>query len=311
MKIPMISELRAFDAAASQGSMSAAARALSLKQPTVSAHISSLEERFGVELFFRRGRRVQLTDFGRSLKEVTHRIFRAEEEAVALLLGARYLYEGQLKVCAVGPYNVTPMLKRFRARWPRVGLSVSLGDSREVIDSVLDYRCDVGVLVEDVVDERIHCTPFRKQQLLVFASRDHHLSTRSTLRLTDLANQDFVVREVGSTTRRVFEDYLSQRGVRISIALEMGSREAVREAVAEGLGLGVVSDAAYVADERLVRLPVELDGLYTYSHVICLRERASAPLVQQFLNIVEELKLSMRDPVRTARPGDTEAFRSA
>ena len=87
--------------------MSAAARLLGLKQPIVSAHIGNLEQRFGVELFFRRGRRVELTAFGKTLREVTNRICRAKEEAMALLLSARSQYQGRLHICAVGPYNVT------------------------------------------------------------------------------------------------------------------------------------------------------------------------------------------------------------
>jgi DNA-binding transcriptional ArsR family regulator len=96
MSIPLSSsaELRAFDATARSGSMSAAAKLLGLRQPTVSAHIASLERNYGVELFHRRGSRIELTGFGAMLREVTHRIFRGEEQAAALLLGARSSYEG-------------------------------------------------------------------------------------------------------------------------------------------------------------------------------------------------------------------------
>ncbi len=98
------------------------------------------------------------------------------------------------------------------------------------------------------------------------------------------------MREVGSTTREVFEKGLAQAGVDVEIALEIGSREAVREAVAQGLGLGVVADTAYVADPRLVPLPIDGAGLHTHSHVICLAERRLVPLIASFLGIVEEIR---------------------
>ena len=290
MRDTYLAELKAFDAAAAQGSMSAAARKLGLRQPTISLHIRQLEQRFGVELFFRRGRRVELTPFGASLREITQRIFRAEDEAMDLLLAARNLYHGHLKLCAVGPYNITPMIKSFSRRWPNVRVSVELGDSREVIESVLDYRSDVGVVVHHVTDARIHSLAYRRQDLVVFAPVGHALAGRRGLLPSDLEGLDFVFREMGSTTRQAFEDFLDQRGVRVRCALEMGSREAVREAVAQGLGLGVVSDAAYVSDARLVQLDIATPGLATHAHVICLQERVTAPLVREFLVVSEQLR---------------------
>lgn len=297
MSIPELSlaQLKAFDATARLGSMSAAARALGLTQPTVSAHIARLEEHHGLELFFRRGQRVELTDFGRVLYDTTKRIFRAEEDAWALLASARNHYRGRLSVCAVGPYNVTPMLKRFRARWPLVDLAVSLGDSRQIVDQVLDYQGDLGVLVHAVDDPRIHCVPFRRQPLVVFARHDHPLAERKGLRINDLASQEFVLREIGSTTRRVFEQRLASAGVRVRCAVEIGSREALREAVAEGLGLGVVAEPAYVPDTRLTRLDVVDLEAYTHVHVICLTDRKAVPLIVGFLSIVDELVSEIRE----------------
>lgn len=281
-----LSQLKAFDATARLGSMSAAARALRLTQPTVSAHIARLEAYHGLELFFRRGQRVELTDFGRLLHETTKRVFRAEEDAWALLASARNRYRGRLAICAVGPYNVTPMLKRFRERWPQVDLVVRLGDSRQIVERILDYQDDLGVLVHPVDDARMHCVPFRRQRLVVFASRDHPLAARSGLRLCDLEDHEFVVREPGSTTRRVFEQHLARAAVRIRVAIEIGSREAVREAVAQGLGLGVVAAPAYVPDARLVRLDIADLDAWTHVHVICLSDRHTVPLIAGFLSVV-------------------------
>lgn len=295
-----LSQLKAFDATARLGSMSAAARALGLTQPTVSAHIARLEAYHGLELFFRRGQRVELTDFGRLLHETTKRVFRAEEDAWALLASARNRYRGRLAICAVGPYNVTPMLKRFRERWPQVDLVVRLGDSRQIVERILDYQDDLGVLVHPVDDARMHCVPFRRQRLVVFASRDHPLAARSGLRLRDLEDHEFVVREPGSTTRRVFEQHLARAAVRIRVAIEIGSREAVREAVAQGLGLGVVAAPAYVPDARLVRLDIADLDAWTHVHVICLSDRHTVPLIAGFLSVVGGLAAELE---RGAGPG--------
>lgn len=283
------SELRAFDATARLGGMSAAARELGLTQPTVSAHIAALERRYGVELFHRLGRRVDLSEFGELLHEITLRGFRAEREALALLRQARESYAGRLHLCAVGPYNVMPLVRRFRERWPAVQLAVSIGDSREIVARVRDHRGDIGMPLHAVDDDAMFCRPWRRQRLMVFAPRAHRLAARTSVELADLDGEEFVVREVGSTTRRVFEQGLTAAGVRVRIALEMGSREAVREAVAQGVGLGVVADTAYVPDARLVPLPITGTGLHTHPHLICLRERMRSRLIRNFLTVVEEL----------------------
>jgi LysR family transcriptional regulator, low CO2-responsive transcriptional regulator len=290
MSIPHGAELRAFHATARAGTMSGAARHLNLTQPTISAHIASLEKLYGLELFFRRGRRVELTELGGSLLEITHRLFDAEAEAMSWLQHARCAYRGHLRICAVGPYNVTPMIREFRALNPAVKISMSVGDSRQILESILDYRGDVGVLVHCVDDPRILCLPYPKQPLVIFAPNGHPLSRRDRLELNDLNGESFVMREAGSTTRRVLEEALAKAGVTIRSDIEIASREAVREAVAQGLGLGVVSEAAYLEDPRLVRLAIHREELFTYAHVVCLNERKDSRLVAQFLQIANRLR---------------------
>ncbi len=268
--------------------MSAGARLLGIRQPTVSAHIAALEQRFDVELFLRLGRGVKLSGFGQLLHEVTNRIYRAEEQATDLLLSARSQYEGRLRICAIGPHNVLPMIRRYRERHPRIQIAVSVGDSRRIVERILDNRDDVGLLLFAVNDARIHCVPYRKQPLVVFASLTHPLAARPSLMLADLQGQEFVLREEGSQTRCVFEAGLASAGVKMRSGIEMGSREAVREAVAQGLGLGVVALTAFVPDPRLTLLNIQDMTLFTHVHVICLSERQSAPLISQFLNVVAE-----------------------
>lgn len=292
MDLSSSAELKAFDATARSGSMSAAARLLGIRQPTVSAHIAGLEKRFGVELFVRRGRGVELTTFGHALHEVSNRIYRAEQQAALLLLSARSQYEGHLKISAVGPYNLLPMVKRYRALFPKIRLAINVGDSRQIVEAILDHRDDVGVVLHAVGDERVYCVPYRRQALIVFASVAHPLASRKDMTLSDLEGQEFVLREQGSQTRSAFEVGLAAAGVRVRSSVEMGSREAVREAVAQGLGLGVVAQTAFVADSRLVVLPIRDMTLSTHVHVICLTERRSAPLIAGFLGVVDQIKQS-------------------
>ena len=96
---------------------------------------------------------------------------------------------------------------------------------RETVERILDYRGDLGVLVHAVNDSRIHCVPLRRQRLMIIAHRAHPLARLQSIGLDDLRDQEFVLREDGSTTRKVFEEGLRQAGVQIRSSLEMGSRE--------------------------------------------------------------------------------------
>jgi LysR family transcriptional regulator, low CO2-responsive transcriptional regulator len=283
-------ELRAFDATVRSGSMSAAARQLGLRQPTVSAHIASLEAQFGSALFIRRGRRLDITEMGPRLYDITNRIHHAEDEAARLLAGVRSQYEGTLRVSAIGPYNVTPILASFRAQHPRIAISVSICDSRSVVARVMDHQTDIGVMLYRVDDPNVFCMPYRQQPLVVFAATTHPFANRSSISLRDLHQQDFVLREQGSQTRRVFEEGLQASGFSVRTAVEMGSREAVHEAVAQGLGLGVVATPAFRKDPRVVVLHIPQMTLATHVHLICRHERLHETLLSRFIATATTLR---------------------
>lgn len=290
----LITLLRAFHVTARHGGMSAGARALNVSQPTVSNHLHALETEFGVELFVQRGRRVDMTELGQSLLDITNRLFELETESRKLLLEAKGLTVGHLRVGAVGPYNAMHLLSVFHRRNPRIRVSVSVGDSTEVIDLIRNYQVDVGVVVREVDDPRVVSIPYRRQKLVVFAPAQHPLAQRSKLKLRDLEGQAMVVREAGSTTRTVFDQALQSAGVIVRPVMEIGSRESIREAVAEGIGLGVVSEFAFIPDSRLRCLPISDFDAATYANVICLRERLKSRLISAFLEVVEQTKPERR-----------------
>jgi LysR family transcriptional regulator, low CO2-responsive transcriptional regulator len=286
-------ELRAFDATIRTGSMSAAAKLLGIRQPTISAHIACLERQFGVDLFVRDGRGLRATEMAHRLYEITNRIYRAEEDAALLLASVRSHYEGSLRICAIGPYNVVPMIAAFRAQYPLIRIAVAIGDSKRVVERVTTHQDDVGVLLHAVDSPTVHCVAYRHQPLVIFAPTSHPLARTPEISVHDLSGQEFVLRERGSQTRTVFEAGLATAGVRIRCAVEMGSREAVREAVAQGLGLGVVAQTAFVADQRLVPLNIRDLSLATHVHVIVLQERRADALVAGFLAIVDNARLRL------------------
>ncbi len=213
-----------------------------------------------------------------------------------MLAAAGELRSGHLKVGADGPYFVMELLAAFVARYPGVGVTVAMGNSQSVLRDLIDYRSDVAVLAWLGADRRFHAIPYSRQPLVVFVPRDHEWAGRTGIALAELAGRPMVVREVGSTTRRILEQALDAAGVRPRVVMEIGSREALREAVAAGLGIGVVSRAELGGDSRLRPLEVVDTDLDSWESVVCLNERRNLRTVEAFLGLVEEAKARAPTP---------------
>lgn len=281
--------LQAFHMVAKEGGFTAAARVLNVGQPTVSTHVRSLENYFGVELFHRRGRNVVLTGVGRSLLIITDGLFGHEEEAVKFLRAAQELQAGELNVSAIGPYDVMELLEAFGVGYPKLRFSVALGSTDEVLKSLLEFDSDIGILGHEERDPRFFCKFYNRHEVLVMVNAAHPLANRRAIAIEELDGQEMVLRGAGSTTRKAFMSALDQAGVKIRPVMEIKDREAVREAVIRGLGIGVVSESEFASHERLKTLRVSDAEMHIYAYVACLAERRNRPLIAAFFETVDTL----------------------
>ncbi len=278
--------LRTFHAVAEHGGFTAAANALHISQPTVTTQIKELEERYGVELLLRRSRRVELTDAGLALVEITRRMMSLRMEAHELMSSYGKLLTGELRLAAVGPYHATEMIALFRLAYPEVKISVLLGNSGVTLTNLIELRADVAVLAHAVDDPRVHTIVYRTQNVVVFVNRSHPWFGREAVSAAELAGQPFILREHGSTTRRTFEAAMQAAGVDISCVLEIGSREGVWKAVEQGLGIGVVADFEFVPHADLRTLRITDVPVTTEYRLACLRERRYSRTIAAFIDSV-------------------------
>ncbi len=281
--------LQAFHMVAKEGGFTAAARVLNVGQPTVSTHVRSLENYFGVELFHRRGRNVVLTGVGCSLLIITDGLFGHEEEAVKFLRAAQELQAGELNVSAIGPYDVMELLEAFGVGYPKLRFSVALGSTDEVLKSLLEFDSDIGILGHEERDPRFFCKFYNRHEVLVMVNAAHPLADRRAIAIEELDGQEMVLRGAGSTTRKAFMSALDRAGVKIRPVMEIKDREAVREAVIRGLGIGVVSESEFASHERLKTLRVSDAEMHIYAYVACLAERRNRPLIAAFFETVDTL----------------------
>ncbi|HSX56959.1 MAG TPA: LysR substrate-binding domain-containing protein [Sphingomonas sp.] len=289
-------QLRSFVAVARYNGFTAAARALNMSQTTITSQIQALEEEHGIRLFERRGRRIELTEIGREFLDVARRMTGLEDDAAMMLKDSAQMRSGSLKIGAVSPFHVIEMIEAFNTSHPDVFLSMALGNSESVLRELASYGCDVGIMARDTDDDRYHVQHYASYPVIAFVRRDHRLAALRTIELTSLAEEKLLMRERGSTTRRALEDGFSTIGTVPRVAMEIGSREAIREAVIRGLGIGTVSESEYIPDEQLHPLPIAGSPVLTHIYVCCLRERRRSRIIASFFETLREAKAG-----RTAR----------
>jgi len=244
--------LRVFAAVAEQRGFSRAAASLRISQPAVSKAVSLLERQVGVPLIERAGRESRLTAAGDRLAMRARELFGVETAAEEELRALRGLEEGSLRVGAsttIATYLLPPILARFHEAHPAIVLRVTSANTRDITRALLERRLDIALVEGPVEHPRIVARRWQSDELVVIAPPGHRLVSRRTVAVRELAAERFVVRERGSGTREVAERALSKHGVRPPAALQLGSTEAVKQAVAAGLGLAIVS--RYTVEDQL------------------------------------------------------------
>ncbi|CAM4381703.1 LysR family transcriptional regulator [Comamonas aquatilis] len=275
---------RALIAVAQQGSLSAAARTLGVSQPTISSQIAALERQSQIELFHRQGYRMSLTGAGRKLLLLSQKLLALESEAEYFLRDSGKLNQGELKIGAVGPFHVIEMVAAYRARYPGMQLSIRMGNSQQVLQDLENYSTDVAVLAGLYERPELMAREYARHAIIVFAHVEHPFARRQQIDIRELQGQPLLLREQGSTTRTAMEAALQAAGVKPQLSLEIGSREAIREAVARGLGLGAVSEAEFIPDTRFKPVRIAGDPASTTTYVYCMKERSESLLVRSFLD---------------------------
>lgn len=290
-------QLRSFHAVATQGSFTKAAQALHITQPTLSGQVKALEQRYGVKLFSRHGRRIELTDLGRSVLAVTRPLFDFEARAEQILLSARGLTAGHLRVGADSPYIITPLLARFRRRYPGIDISIQYGNSEQVMQWLKGGACDIAVVPNvPPEDPRLHALALGAEQLVLFVGGAHPWHARRSVALEELAGQRVILREPGSRTRAIFQRALAGRGVALADKMEISGREGVREAVAANFGVGVISESELAGDARFRALRVSNADLTHAEFAVCRKNAKTVRVTAAFLDLITEQMESQQPP---------------
>ena len=277
-------QLRAFDAVAREGSFTRAAARLFISQPAVTGHIKALEEHYQITLLRRTARRVELTEEGIKLAAITRAIFGLVDEAQILLEANRQLLTGRLEVAADGPHLVMPMLARLRAQYPGITVNLRLGNAQETLAALLSEHADVAILTEVEPRNGLQLRALNQSRICALVPAGHPWGAlEQGLEISRLDEVIMVLREPGSITRRTFDQACTLAAISPQVLLELDSREAVTEAVAAQLGVGIVSSVELSHDPRVQAVPINGEGLINRHLLGCLERRAELRLIKAFM----------------------------
>jgi len=282
-------QLRTFYAVAREGSFTAAARVLHVSQPTLTSQIKKLEASYGIELFRRHGRGVELTETGKQLLEIAHQIISNQDEAITFLKAVKNLEAGHLKIGAVGPYQAAEILAVFHQSYPGIKVSVNFGNSRDILKDVINYRADIGIVGLHTNDATLHSLPYSNPRPIVIVPRSHPWSDRDSICLSELTNQKMIRRELGSLTRDAFESALARENVAVKFVLEISSKDGIVAAVAQNVGIGVISEEEHIPNRHVHALQISDIGIKMQVLVICHTDRSEARLIKPFFEVAAKL----------------------
>jgi DNA-binding transcriptional LysR family regulator len=288
--------LEVFVKVAELGSFSRAAEALFLTQPTVSEHVRALEEDLGVQLLDRLGRGAAPTPAGQLLLGYARRILvltREARQAVDRFQGRLF---GELVVggsTIPGEYILPALIGQFKTKYPDISISLRVGSSQQVTEWVEEGRIEIGLVGARPGSRALVARELMADRMVIVVPPDHTWAKRESVTLAELRAEPLVLRERGSGTREAFERALAEAGTELAtlrVAGEMGSTQAVKQAVRAGIGVTLISKLA-VEDECRARLLVclsvrDLEVRRSF-HLITHRDRSRSPLAQAFLEFVE------------------------
>lgn len=280
-------QLKAFHAVALDGSFSRAALRLNLTQPAISDHVKKLEETHGVQLFRREPRGIHMTEMGRKLFAITERQFEAEAEALDLLSKARTLEEGQLTIGADAAIHVLPQVARFRDKYPAIAIRLVTGNSAELLARLESFAIDLAVTAERPASDTILARLLRRDRLVAVAPGEG--PRRMTLE--KLIAMPLILREEGSVTRRLLLEELRRRDLKPATTLDIESREAAREAVAQGLGIAVMSEGEFLSDARIRMVTISDWQAEMEEWLLCLKARAGLHVIRSFFDELPKARM--------------------
>jgi len=293
-----LQQLRLFDAVASHGSFTRAAEAIHLTQPAISIQIKRLEETLGTPLFEQMGKKIFLTAAGKELYATCRDVFERLGAFEGKLDELRGEVAGPISLAAVttAKYFLPHYLGAFLRRYPKVIPQLKVSNRARIIERMEANADDIYILATLPEHIDIESHPFLKDELMIFAHPRHKLAGRKSIPLERLLGERFISREAGSGIRMTFERLLAEKELSMDPYMELGSGEAIKQAVMSGIGVAVLSTFSLkleLESGHLVLLDVEGMPIRRNWFAVHRRGKHLAPSALKFIEFLQTADISV------------------
>jgi DNA-binding transcriptional LysR family regulator len=289
-------QLRVFYYAAKNLNFTRAAHALFITQPAVTAQIKSFEAFCNLKLFKKRGRKIYLTDEGKSLYVYAQKIFKYEKEIENVIEDMRELKRGILSLGttkAYARYFMPLMITTFHKNYPNIKIQLNEGSSQEMTNSLLDFKIEVAVIAKAEDNAEITLFPFSQEEMAIILPRNHPLIKMKNVTFSDLAKERFIMKESGSGTRKLVEELFANEGCTPNILMETSNTEFIKQLVQRGEGVSFVvkeAVAAELKEKKLATVPLMGPKVYLDVSIAYLKEQVLSPSAKAFVDTLIKLK---------------------
>ncbi len=284
--------LATFSVVAKHCNYARAAEELHFSQPAVSAQIHQLEDALGVKLFDKIGRKTHLTEAGETLYRYSQQIFSLLDETLETIDALRSPHHGNLCVGAdttVGTYVIPALLGKFHHLYPEVEIVLEVLNRDYLVDALVNNRINMAIMGKIPSEVPVFATPFAPNELVLIASPRHPLAACTRVPMYKLAREHFLLREMGSGTRSALEDAFRQAQLPLLVSMQVGNNSAIKQGVAAGLGIALISRVAIELElemKRLVMLDVEGFPLMRQWHLVHVKEKNLSATAYAFKNFL-------------------------
>lgn len=299
-------QLKVFEAVARRGSFTRAAEELFLTQPTISVQIKQLSEEVGIPLFEQIGKKIYLTEAGRILyqtcKEVDE-VWRRLEMQINDLRGVK---RGNLRIAVVNTakYIIPRLLGPFCAQYPGIDFKLAVLNRDRVIERLTTNEDDLYIMTMPPEHLDVQMYSFLDNPLLVVAPLNHPLAKEKHIPLKKLASERFIIREEGSGTRLQVERFFAEHRIKLNVRMEIGTNEAIKHAVAGGLGIAVLSQHSMTVDDmhrELAILNVQGFPIHSKWYVVYPTGKMLSIVAKTFFEYLSEATKTLKDSGVTSK----------
>ena len=281
-------QIRAFNAVARGGSFQKAAQNLGVTQPAITLQVRALEDLYAVVLFIRTKDGATLTKLGLDVFQITQSIHILETEVDDLLSRQSEVLDGAIRLAAGSPQLIMPLIKQYRDMYPKVKLSLELGNYEEVSAALLQNRVDVALLDGPINNDRFFSRLYLQQELVVVVPKTHAFAERQNLRPDDMVNQTILIRGDGSYTQKTMEQWFNRARITPTSTIQLSSRDAIIEAAASGMGVGFVFDKEVGSDPRIQKIALSGRTTRCDESLVCMKPQYRRNTIKALYNLISK-----------------------